>query len=356
MGILDSLFVRLGYDVDQETIDEYNASVEETSRLMKKVVLGAIGAATALAYLTKKTADATAKTMNQANVLDVAFLKLGAIERAAEDLAIDPAKFTGALGEIVKLKDALKTGIGVDEQFLLFLSQLGIGIEEIQNLKTDEALEKIVSSFNKLDDESKRGIAHLSPFRDLLLELAGRDIGKAFKDNEFTFDPQPILEFRKLWVDTIQAITNGFNHMSSKVLPLFNKVINAISLPENLAATIKDITSIVTGDFSPLKEGLTKQQNLLGESSAGQSMFKALFEAENFITDLFGTKTPGNFALEGTSAAGSGGSSMVTNNYNMDSNFNVTSDDPNAASQAIVRELERMLKNTSEALAHTRNE
>jgi len=47
---------------------------------------------------------------------------------------------------------------------------------------------------------------------------------------------------------------------------------------------------------------------------------------------------------------------MVTNNYNMDSNFNVTSDDPNAASQAIVRELERMLKNTSEALAHTRNE
>ncbi len=338
MAVLESLFVRLGYEVDQEKIDDFNEGVERTARGMKRIVLSAIAAATAIALFTKKMTDIQNVQTQLAKNLNIPVNLAQAWQDAANDMGIDTAKAVSSLTKINSVLENLTVGIQPSGSFLRGLADLNLELSDIENLRADQALLKISKGLSSLEPKVRGGVASLLGLRDELNFLSNPQLGSLISENISGIDTQNLTELTKLWSDFSQAARKSSLIFANEVAPaigeglkhitnLFQKLNDVIKDPQKALLDLSNKVIKTRDDF--LQNDRASIGKLL-ESDIGQNAIK-------FVNDSFGTKIP-TLPPELTPATGT--ANTTSNTINNDIKIDIVTDNPLVAGSEVEKAIE----------------
>lgn len=295
MAVLDSLFVKLGYDVDQEKVDDFNEGIEKTAQGMKKIVLSAIGAASALGFMVKKMADVANENLQISKNLDLPQEVAQAWRDAAEDMGLSSADAVAALTTVRTVQEDLAAGKPPSGEFLRGLSQIGLTLEDVagKGVSADEALLKINKGLQTLDGAAQAGATSLLGMRGQFNLITDPRLGEAVRDNLRSLDTKNLQAFTKQWADFTQGMRDSWLIFTNSLAPAIGAALDQISkeLPRIAKANADFINDLIEKPLETLS-GFSKfvSQKLFNisdnivkgalaatfESGLGQSVIGAL--------------------------------------------------------------------------------
>lgn len=152
MPILDSLFVKLGYEYSEEQLEKFNELAAGTGRILKGVSLGAIGLASSFSLLFAKISSGR---LQQSRIAE----SIGITEKSFESLKRTGAELVGNEGILTQLAEkleALKQGEIIGQRDIGFAQGLDILGQDIDKFFKDLNPEEQIIKLNRLILDSSR--------------------------------------------------------------------------------------------------------------------------------------------------------------------------------------------------------
>jgi uncharacterized membrane protein YphA (DoxX/SURF4 family) len=144
-------------------LTNFGSSIRQAGQTFSLLGAAVGGAATAFGFLAKSAADSADAMGKASQKAGIAIDDFGALAFAAEQNDIPMETFTTSMGRLNKNIDAAIKGSGKAQAAF---SQLGLSVEELQQMSPDEVFRELVEGFSGMEDGAKKSA--------LAIELFGR--------------------------------------------------------------------------------------------------------------------------------------------------------------------------------------
>lgn len=344
MAVLENLFVRLGYDVDQEKIDDFNEGVERTARGMKGVVLGALAAATAIATVANKLGQFLKTTDQSAKSIGISEDKMRAWADAFAIITGEGSDANKILGETASIIDNIKFGKVTEDQ-QRFLNELGLTADELARLGKVEGTLQIVERFQALDEAARRSAATLSNVGDLLLRIGPANLRAVVAEVTTDLDEGPLKKFAenvtRIWQLLRDSVIGIINPMVAAINTAFSDFgpvaienldfffVKVDEIVDKIIAKFKELT-----DFIDIDARIETAQNFVG--GIADSGIEAAGLAFDSFKDTFG------FGSDPAELSNRGAGSSTTNTSSQNVSITVSgAGNPQQTAEVIEKTLTR---------------
>jgi len=155
MAIIDSLFLKLGYDYDPSKLEKFNNIVSTSGNVIRSLSFAAIGAITSIALLTVRSSKLALEQTRMGKNIDVSRSSIEAFSRVSKDLTGSGGAATELLGTLGDMNDAYKAGEDVSDKYIQGLARLGIDFQSFMQLNPDDQVIKMASAFQAVDKDTQ---------------------------------------------------------------------------------------------------------------------------------------------------------------------------------------------------------
>lgn len=332
-NVIKSLFIKLGYEYDDDSLKKFNNFLDKTRTLLKRAALAAIALGAALAVVAKQFAD-------RALLTDRAAKAIGAETKALEGLLRVSDRVLGnrdaALNSVTKLATIQRQlrvdPASVDKTFIRGLQDLGISLEDVRSLDPTETLLRINEALLLQGESTQRDTLFLLGMTEAyqLLTRAGlRQEAVEAQNNRNTKALQEASEIIKELKDDFEDFLVGFGGEGKEpfflvALRSFRDVhIPAIKL---FLEDVKELFMEIEKIIESIAEFAAKITFSFSEKTGNSTIDFSTQALKNSVTllDMLGTGI-GGLTADLVNAV-SGSSSNTVNNANNNSvlNQNVT--------------------------------
>jgi len=180
MGLLDELLVGLGFDYDDEGLNEFKEGVASTTNIVKSLTTAVIGAATAITAMVTVSTSATDEQGKLAAQIGVSVEELDALEFAAKRAGGSAEGLRSSLTTLATisenpvelLKDIAMQMEGLSEQEQIHLAR-AYGVEEsIRLLQQNRAsIDDLIREAKMLGVVTKEDTIIAADFQDSLVDI-----------------------------------------------------------------------------------------------------------------------------------------------------------------------------------------
>lgn len=161
MAILDSLFVKLGYDYDESSLEEFNDFVDTSARLVKGLSIAVIGLATSFAILFLNVSKNALAQYRFGKAMGLSRNTISAFERASDKLTGSKGTATSMLETFNGINNAMKAGQKPSDEFIRGIAELGLDFGKFISLDPAEQLLQVSEAFQRSGDNTQDMVTHL---------------------------------------------------------------------------------------------------------------------------------------------------------------------------------------------------
>lgn len=363
-GILDGLFVKLGFDVDQGKLDKFNAGMKTAAGVTKNLALAVVGLATSFALLfITLSKQALAQTRFAKNI-GTSRASIEAFDRASRELTGSSGTGQSLLEMFASMENQFKATGEVSEQFLRGLRLVGIDFRKFISLNPDEQILQLAEGFQTLSKEEQDAAQHLLGFNQEQRTLAATLTRAKFADSLPTEQEiQGMEEINKLAAQFNATLKDAVTTVGNDLVPILIPFLQ--QLQQNLPIIIDFVGTLTKGFFALgeaigvalgfLKiEGFDRLAEIHGKLVAATTdLFDTLGSSDKFLEFA---KNAGNTLVGGNgpvqfSAPGPQGQAPRQITQHNEVNVNVTGGgDPVATGNAAGSAIEGVLNNQARGL------
>ena len=249
---LDNFFVRLDYVFNEKNAKRFNNAVKRSTKAVKRLSVATIGFGTALGAIGGVTVNATDKFTKLGKALGTSTENMIALSRASELLSGEKGTAQGLLETFDGISNALKAGVTPSADFLIGLDNVGVSLEQFQELSPEGRLLAISKGFQKLGEDSKDATTHF-----LSLGTAQRNLVSGLTDANFQealdgvgdIDEEGMAKANAEIIKAKQNIQDTITRITNTLIPQVNKLFDRVGeLMPNISLGITDaIESVAKG-------------------------------------------------------------------------------------------------------------
>ena len=151
--ILKELVTVLGFDIDHKSLKELDESFEALKLGVESLILSVGGAVAGIYEVVHATGEAGEKIKLLSERTGIGVESLQGLQYAAHLANVSSDELTQTLGFLNRSLFAAKHGGG---EAMTAFQRLGIGMNQLQNLKADDAFGLIADSMKKISDPTER--------------------------------------------------------------------------------------------------------------------------------------------------------------------------------------------------------
>lgn len=253
--ILESLFVKLGYEYDEKKLEVFEESLEQTGKLLKTASLAALGLASALAIMLQKSASSALASQRYGEALNVTREEIVALERTSRDLAGNEDAIGGFVQRLVDARRELARGGRPDEGLLQAMALLNIQHDELKKRNPIELFKQMAFAFQDVGKETQledRLIRDLGLTNELILVFRKLQEGQIAANRPIDVDEAKIERVTLLFNDLKDSLSDSLDILLVEMLPHFEQVVKGFHsmapILLNIAKTVAD-TFLTVGEF-----------------------------------------------------------------------------------------------------------
>jgi len=331
-NVIQGMFVKLGYEFDQKQLDNFNNSVIQTRKLLKRAALAAIGLAASLAFVAKKFGSQAIQTDRSAKAIGAETKQLEGFLRVSDKVLGSREAGLSIAQKIAGVQRDLSAsgGQGVSETFQRGLADIGLRLSDIREGDPVDVIFKLNKAMQGLSEEAQRNAIFLLGMGDsfeLLTEKGlKQQVIKAQTDKNFDAlreGSEILTQLAQDFEDFVASFTRAgddepffivaLKWIRDNGIPIIEKMISIMSVGFDFIKTIvealaKSVASVVSS-FNGI--GDNKVLNFITSEIKGSVA----------ILDRIGNFIGKSAASIESSLSGSGG---TTNNNNQQATFNQT--------------------------------